>query len=467
VTDAELSLDPETFRRLGYRVVDALAERIEGLPAEPVAVGASRVQMEALLREPPPREGADADEVLDLAVSTVLAHGLRVDHPRFFGFVPLPGNPLCALADALASGHVVFAGTWVASPGAAMVELVTLDWLRELLDLEPTTAGVFVSGGSTANLSALAVALHAAGRVDRSRLVLYLSTETHSSFDRAARVLGVAVRRVATDDRMALDVAALRAAVSEDRADGRRPWCVVGTAGTTGTGAIDPLPALRGVCDAEGMWLHVDGAYGAPAALCPRGRALLAGLDGADSLTLDPHKWLFQTPELGCLLVRDGGLLPAAFATSAAYLRDAAAGEDEVNFSDRGMQLTRQFGALKLWLSLKVYGVDAFERAIEHGMALAEHAERVLAADPRWEVVTSPQLGVVTFRLAGEASEVDERSQGLVAALAADGHAYISSTEVHGRIALRLCIDNPRTTAADVEGTIARLAALAADAAVV
>jgi aromatic-L-amino-acid decarboxylase len=465
VTDAELSLDSETFRRLGYRVVDALAERLEGLRDEPVATVASRAQMEALLREPPPRAGADPDAVLDLALGTVLAPGLHVDHPRFFGFVPLPGNPLCALADALASGHDVFAGTWVASPGAAMVELVTLDWLRELLGLAPSTAGVFVSGGSMANLSALAVAMHAAGTADRSRLVAYTSTQAHTSFDRAARVLGVTLRRVATDAGLRLDVDALRAAVADDRAGGRRPWCVVATAGTTGTGAVDPLVALRAACDAEDMWLHVDGAYGAPAALCARGRAQLDGLDGADSLTLDPHKWLFQTPELGCVLVRDGTLLPAAFTASAAYLRDAAAGDDEVNFADRGIALTRQFGALKLWLSLKVHGVDAFERAIEHGMVLAQHAERVVAADPRWELATPAQLGIVTFRLAGEASEVDERTRGLVAALAADGHAYISSTEVHGRIALRLCIDNPRTTVEDVESTIARLGVLAADAA--
>jgi aromatic-L-amino-acid/L-tryptophan decarboxylase len=466
VTDAELSLDPQTFRRIGHRVIDALAERMERLRDEPVAVGASRAQMEALLREPPPRAGADADAVLDLALNGVLAPGLRVDHPRFFGFVPLPGNPLCALADALASGHDVFAGTWIASPGAAMVELVTLDWLSELLGLAPTTAGVFVSGGSMANLSAMAFALHAAGPVDRSQLVLYASVEAHSSMDRAARVLGVAVRRVATDDALRLDVDALRAAVADDRAGGRRPWCVVGTAGTTGTAAVDPLVALRSVCDADAMWLHVDGAYGAPAALCPQGRALLEGLERADSVTLDPHKWLFQTPELGCLLVRDGARLPAAFTASAAYLRDAAAGDDEVNFSERGIQLTRQFGALKLWMSLKVHGVDAFERAIAHGIAVAEHAERVLASDTRWDVVTPAQLGIVTFRLAGEASAVDERTRRLVSDLAADGHAYISSTDVHGRIALRLCTDNPRTSFADVEGTIARLGELAGDMAV-
>jgi aromatic-L-amino-acid/L-tryptophan decarboxylase len=462
MTGDVLTLEPETFRRLGHRVVDALAARMEGLRDEPVAAAASRGEMEALLREPPPERPTDPEAVLDVVLRDVLTPGLRVDHPRFFAFTPLPGNPLCALADALASGFDVFAGTWMASPGAAMVELVTLDWLRELLGLAPTTAGVFVSGGSMANLSALAVALHAAGPAERSRMALYSSAEAHSSIDRAARVLGVAPRRLPTDADLRLDVGALRRMVAADRAAGLRPWSVVATAGTTGTGAVDPLVELRRVCDAERMWLHVDGAYAAAAAICPEGRAQLEGLDGADSVSVDPHKWLFQTPELGCLLVRDGARLPAAFSASAAYLRDAAAGHDEVNFSDRGIQLSRQFGALKLWLSLKVYGVDAFRRAIARGIALAEHAERVLAGDPLWEVVTPARLGIVTFRLAGEPWEVDERTRALVAELMADGHAVVSSTDVHGRVALRMCTDNPRTTSQDVESTLHRIGELAA-----
>ena len=456
-----LSLDPEEFRRLGYRVVDALAERYAGLPHAPVARAASRSEMEALLREPPPEEGSDPDKVLEQALEQVLAYGLRVDHPRFFAYVPLPGNPIAPLADALASGHSIFAGTWQASAGAAMVELVTLDWLRDLLGLPSTTAGIFVSGGSMANLAGLAVALHAAGAVERSQLVLYASDEAHSSIERAARLLGVRLRGLATDPDLRLDVDALAAAVADDRAAGRRPWCVVATAGTTGTGSVDPLPELRDCCDAERLWLHVDGAYGAPAAICPEARPLLTGLEGADSLIFDPHKWLFQTPELGCLLVRDGPLLPAAFSARAAFLHDAAAGADEVNFADRGIQLTRQFGALKLWFSLKVYGVAAFRQAIAHGIALAERAELMLEADPVWEVVTPARLGIVTFRLAGPAETADARSAALVPALMADGFAVITSTEVRGRIALRLCTDNPRTTRQDLEATLARLRELA------
>jgi glutamate/tyrosine decarboxylase-like PLP-dependent enzyme len=223
---------------------------------------------------------------------------------------------------------------------------------------------------------------------------------------------------------------------------------------------VDPLPDLRRCCDANGTWLHVDGAYGAPAVICAAGRPLLDGLEGADSLTVDPHKWLFQTPELGCLLVRDGARLPAAFSASAAYLRDAAAGDDEVNFSDRGIQLSRQFAALKLWLSLKVYGVGAFRRAIAHCISLGEHAERILEADPRWEVVTPARLGILTFRPAGAPAGADDRTRASVAALLADGFAVISSTEVHGRVVLRLCTDNPRTTRTDIEATIARISEL-------
>jgi aromatic-L-amino-acid/L-tryptophan decarboxylase len=321
---------------------------------------------------------------------------------------------------------------------------------------------VFVSGGSMANLSGLAVALHAAGPAERSQLVLYASSETHSSVDRAARLLGVSLRRLPVDAELRLDLRALDAAVAEDRATGRRPWCVAASAGTTGTGSVDPLPELRRRCDADGLWLHVDGAYGAPAAITPRGRVALPGLEGADSLILDPHKWLFQTPELGCLLVRDGARLPAAFTASAAYLRDAVPGQGEVNFADRGIQLTRQFGALKLWLSLKVYGVAAFREAIEHGLALAEHAERTLRADSRWEVVTPARLGIVTFRLAGPPERADERTGGLVGELMRDGLAFVSSTRVHGRVALRLCTDNPRTTTAGVDATLARLGELGA-----
>ena len=455
-TDDRLTLAPDVARRLGYRAVDALVERLEELPGRVVGVPAGRRQMEARLREPLPEHGCDPEWLLETVLCDVLGPGLRVDHPRFFAFVPGPSNPVGVLADALASGFNVFAGTWLGSPGAAMVETVVLDWLRYVCGLPSTTEGLFVSGGSTANLTALAVALEERAGCERQRAAVYLSDEAHSSVERALRVTGVRHVRVLPADReQRLNPGAVAAAIAADRAAGRLPACVVATAGTTGTGAVDPLEELRPVCDEHGVWLHVDGAYGAAAMLSPKAR--LSGLELADSLTLDPHKWLFQPYEAGCLLVRDGAALERTFGTAPPYLRDATAAGSEVNFCDRGIQLTRQFSALKLWMSLKVFGAAAFREAIEHGLALAEHAERRIASDPLWELVTPARLGIVTFR----ARRPDAVNAGLPAAALADGFAYLSSHRVNGATALRLCTINPRTTREDVDHTLDRLAALA------
>jgi aromatic-L-amino-acid/L-tryptophan decarboxylase len=462
-TDLEpaLTLAPEDFRRLGHLAIDTIADRLAGLADAPVGRRATRAEMEARLREPMPEHGSDPALVLDTAVRDVLEPGLRIDHPRFFGFVPGPGNAVGVVADALVSGFSVFAGTWLAAPGAAMVELVVLDWLRELCGLPAETEGVLLSGGSAANLTALAVALDERAGEERTRATVYLSDETHSSVERALRATGVMPRNVRvlpSDGDQRLVPGALAAAIAADRAAGRLPACVVATAGTTGTGAVDPLPALRRVCDDEGLWLHVDGAYGAAAMLSARGREELHGLELADSLTLDPHKWLFQPLEVGCLLVRDGAALRRTFSVAPSYLRDAAAADAEVNFADRGLQLTRSFRALKLWMSLKTFGAEAFRGAVEHGLELAEHAEALLADDPAWEVVTPARLGIVTFR---PTTADDAVTAALPAAALADGFAFVSSHRVAGTTVLRLCTVNPRTTRADVERTLARLADLA------
>jgi glutamate/tyrosine decarboxylase-like PLP-dependent enzyme len=337
-----------------------------------------------------------------------------------------------------------------------MVETVVLDWLRDICGLPSSTEGLFVSGGSMANLTALAVALEERAGCERPRATVYLTDEAHSSVERALRVTGVShVRVLPVDHQQRMVPAELVAAIAADRAAGRLPACVIATAGTTGTGAADPLEELRAVCDEHGLWLHVDGAYGAAARLSPKAR--LSGLELADSLTLDPHKWLFQPYEAGCLLVRDGAALERTFSTAPPYLRDAAAAGSEVNFCDRGIQLTRKFSALKLWMSLKVYGAAAFREAIEHGLALAEHAERRIASDPLWELVTPARLGIVTFR----ARRSDDLNARLPAVALADGFAYLSSHRVNGATALRLCTTNPRATRADVDHTLDRLAALA------
>jgi aromatic-L-amino-acid/L-tryptophan decarboxylase len=443
-----LSLPPEDMRRLGYRVIDRIVEHLEQLgELPPVRTGDAEALRERL-GGPPPEQPGDPEAELDVLFDEVLPFIQHGDHPRFFARIGSPSNYVGALADAAAAGFNVFTGSWSGGSGPATVELVVLDWLRELCGLPERAEGVLTTGGSVANLAGLAAA-----RAARGPGVFYCSDQTHAAVPRALRVLGLEEPRVlASDARFRLDPGEVRAAIAADRAAGRRPVCVVATAGTTSTGSVDPLDALADLCAEEDLWLHVDGAYGAPAVLSPEAQPLLAGLERADSLVLDPHKWLFQPYEIGCLLVREPGVLERTFALEGAYLRDTLTGE--VNFRDRSVQLTRGGRALKLWLSIRVFGMAAFREAVGRGIALAEHAEAVLRARPGWEVLSGAQLAIVCFRREGD----DALQTRIVEEMARDGFALPSSTVLGGRVVLRLCTINPRTTVQDIERTIERMA---------
>lgn len=461
-----LELDREELRTLGYQIVDHLVARADRIRAEPVAHIGRRDELEALLREPAPAQGRPPAEVLARALE-VLQRVSHVDHPRFFAYVPGPGNLVSAFAEALAAGYNVFAGTWLGGAGAAMLELVTVDWLRELCGLPEGAAGILLSGGTAANLTGLAVARRAKLGDSLPGAVAYFCDQAHASVDRALRLLGFAPeqrRALPGDARYRLPVDALRAAVAADRAAGRRPFCVVASAGTTNCAAVDPLPEIADFCAAQDLWLHVDGAYGAAAVLTAEGGALLAGLGRADSLVVDPHKWLFQPFEVGCLMVRDGRLLRDTFRARPDYMQEVPLDLEEVSFHDYGLQLSRSFRALKLWMSLQVFGLDAFRAAVARGMDLARAAEALLRASPRFSIVTPAQLALVTFRYAPAAARSDAEAcnRRLVEAVNADGFAMISSTVLAGRTALRLCTINPRTTAEDLAATVRRMEELGA-----
>ena len=455
------------MRALGYAVIDELIQHLTELPDKPVTRRASRAELEALLREPPPENGADPAAVLATVRDAVMGNIMHLDHPRFFAFVPGAGNFVSVMGDTLAAGFNVFAGTWLESSGPAQLEMLTIDWLREICGLPEGAGGLFVSGGSMANLTALAVARERLGPNEWHRAVLYCSDQTHSSVDRAARTLGIVgerLRRLPSDASYRLRRDDLRDAVRADRAAGLRPLAVIANAGTTNTGAVDPLPELADICHSEDLWLHVDGAYGAAAVLSPRGRNLLRGMDRADSLVLDPHKWLFQPYDLGCVLVRDAAGLEDAFAIMPEYLRDISAAAGEINYCDIGLELTRRFRALKLWMSIKVFGLAEFRAAIERGMQLAETAEALLREAGCWEIVTPAQLAVVTFRHGhspGDTAADSEFHRRLFEAVVADGYSLVTSTELDSRPVLRLCTINPRTTEADLDETLGRLRGLA------
>jgi glutamate/tyrosine decarboxylase-like PLP-dependent enzyme len=451
-----LELTREEMRALGYQVADRLVEHFSDLRQMSPARTGVRAELEEALREPLPEHGSDPSQVVDQLSRHVFSNMCHVDHPRFFAFVPSPGNFVSVMADALAAGMNPFVGTWLAGSGPAEIELVTVDWLREMCGLPDTAGGLFVSGGSMANLTALAVARETRLGGDAARGAIYYSDQTHSSIDRALGVLGFRpeqMRRLPCDRDYRLPIEALAAAVEEDRRAGKIPFCVIANAGTTNTGAVDPLPQLATFCAGRNLWLHADGAYGAAAMLCERGRGALQGIEQVDSLSVDPHKWLFQPFECGCVLLRERRLLRDTFRILPDYLRDAHRLREEVNFCDYGIQLTRGFRALKLWMSLKVHGAAAFRAAIEHGFEMAELAERRLRQSPRWEILSPAQMAIVAFRHAGD----DALNSRLAAELKEGGFAFLSTTTLRGRIALRLCTINPRTTEEDVLGTIDRL----------
>ncbi|HOL71096.1 MAG TPA: aminotransferase class I/II-fold pyridoxal phosphate-dependent enzyme [Bryobacteraceae bacterium] len=461
---AKLELSREEMRAFGYLVVDTLVEYFSGLRAEPAARKSSRQELESLLREPVPEKGSDPGELVRRLSETVFRSMMHLDHPRDFAFVPSPSNFVSVMADALASGYNAFVGSWFSGSGPAQIELVTIDWLRQLCGLPETAGGLFVSGGSMANLTALAAARHARLKFDFSHAAVYCSDQTHSSIERALRVLGFApaqLRKLPSDEGFRLPLAALEREVAADRALGRLPFCVIANAGTTNTAAVDPLEELARFCAREKLWLHVDGAYGAAAVICDEGRRALAGLELADSVSLDPHKWLFQPFEIGCVLLRDASLLKNAFRIMPEYLRDVYRLPGEVNFCDYGIQLTRGFRALKLWLSLKVFGLGAFREAVARGLELARVAEARLREAGCWEIVTPAQMGIVSFRYfepGRSEEELDAATERAAAGITASGFAALTTTTLRGRTTLRLCTINPRTTEEDIRETVARLA---------
>ena len=453
----ELEFSRERMREIGYRVVDQIVEHLATLRNQPVGAKGDPAALLAMLREPAPEEGTEFESVLEQVERDILRNTMHVNHPRFFAYVPGPSNYVGVMADALMSGYNVFAGTWISGSGPAAVELAVTGWLRQICGLPESAGGLFLSGGTMANLTGLTVARHVKLGESATGGTVYFSDQTHSSLEKALRVIGIPAenaRKLPSDENYRLPVHELARWIGEDRAAGKRPFSVVASAGTTNTGAVDPLRELAALCREQDLWLHVDGAYGAAAALSPRGRELMPGLDLADSLSLDPHKWLFQPFETGCILVRDLTHLRDTFRILPEYLKDTHQYSAEFNFTDHGLQLTRSFRALKLWMSIKVFGMASFRTAIERGFAQAEFIEARLRQMPGWEIVTPAQMGIVCFRY----QDADDAAHlRLVQTILQDGFTLITSTVLRQRTVLRTCTINPRTLDADIEESLARL----------
>jgi aromatic-L-amino-acid decarboxylase len=458
---APLELSEDEMRTLGYRVVDILVRHFADGRDDPVGAKGTPADLIARFAGGPPEKPTELGQLLSRLEKDVFPNNLHVDHPRFFAFVPGPGNFVSTMADALVSGFNIFNGTWLGGSAAAAVELNVIDWFRRFCGFPETAGGLFVSGGSAANLTALhaARATKLGDRIENA--TIYFSDQTHYSVERALRVIGFAreqFRKIPSDDRFRLPLDRLREMIQSDKNAGLLPFCIIANAGTTNTGAVDPLPELADLCAAEGMWLHADGAYGAATTICERGRQKLSGLERVDSLSLDPHKWLFQPFECGCVLVRDAAGLKSAFQLMPEYMRDVHRNAEETNPADYGVQLSRGFRALKVWLSINTFGMAAFRDAVTRGFELAEFAESELRRRRSCEILSAAEMAIVAFRFGKD----DALQTRLVEEMLRDGFAFLTSTTLKGVTALRLCTINPRTTEQDIVQTIDRLEKFAA-----
>jgi glutamate/tyrosine decarboxylase-like PLP-dependent enzyme len=460
-----IELPAEEFRQLGHDLVDEIADFLESLPRRPVAPGESPREVRAALGDRPlPEQGEPPEQLLREAAELLFEHSLLSGHPRFLGYIIGAPAPIGALGDLLAAAVNPNVGGFSIAPIATEIETQTVRWISELVGYRKGCGGLLVSGGNMANLVGFWAGMRATlGPSIREQGVgalhprVYVSEHTHTWIQTAADLAGIgteAIRWVPTDDELRMDTSALGEQIRADRAAGEQPFLVVGAGGTVGTGAVDPLAELAEICRAEGLWFHVDGAYGAFAACLTDVPEDLKALALADSLALDPHKWLYIPVEAGCALARDRAALYDAFSYRPPYYHFDHEDEEPLNYYELGPQNSRGFKALKVWLALRQVGREGYARMIGEDCELARELYRAAAAHPLLEARTTG-LSITTFRYvpegeAGDDDYLNELNTELLTRLERGGETFMSKVVIDDRVYLRACIVNFRTTAEDV-----------------
>ena len=469
---APLEMDSTTFRKLGHRLVDQVAGLLESMPDGPVNhdESPSSVRDALNLNGSLPESGMEPEQLLEQTAKLLFEHSLFNGHPRFFGYITASPSPIGILGDFLASALNPNVGAWILSPAATEIERQTVRWIASLIGYSQDCGGLLLSGGNMANVVCFLAARAAKaswnvrelGVADDGghRLRVYASIETHTWIHKAADCSGLgtaSIRWIATDKKLRMDVDALRRQIESDAAAGDVPCLVVGTAGSVSTGAVDPLPEIAGVCREYGAWFHVDGAYGGFAACVPEASTDLRALSRADSVAVDPHKWLYAPLEAGCALVRDPELLRAAFAYHPPYYHFE---ESATNYVDYGPQNSRGFRALKVWLALKQVGAAGYRKMIGDDIRLSKTMAKAISLHPEFQLMTQ-DLSIATFRyipldLQTQLQDVsterylDSLNQELLDQLQRSGEVFVSNAVIDGQYLLRACIVNFHTTDADV-----------------
>lgn len=408
-----------------------------------------------------PLKGRPVNEVVQEMENEVFKYSGNPNHPRFFGFVPGPASCVSWLGDVMTSAYNIHAGGSKLAPVVNCVEQEVIRWLADCTGFGEDAGGVFVSGGSMANITALTAARDK--KLDENTLhlgVAYVSDQTHSSVAKGLRVIGIGenrIRKIPTNDRFQIEVNELKKAIEKDKEEGYIPFVAIGTAGTTNTGSIDPLKDMADLCEKNDIWFHVDGAYGGSVLVSPEHRHLLEGIERADSISWDAHKWLFQTYGCAAVIARDIKDLYRSFHVSPEYLKDIDSDKGFVNMYDIGIELTRPARGLKLWLTLQVLGSELIGSAIEQGFKLAQWAQEEVELKKDWEIISPAQLAIVNFRYAPSNLTNEEKdliNEKISERMNKSGYAAIFTTVLKGKTVLRMCSIHPETTREDIQTTI-------------
>jgi len=481
--DLDVDLKPAEFRKVARATTDMLAEFFENIRSERVFPGVKPADIQKLISEPLPMKPQDPSRIIREVRTKVIPNSTLVGSPRYYGFVMGSGSIMSVFGDAIAAALNQNVGGWKPAPAATEIEKVVVRWFAEMIGYDPKCGGILTSGGTMANVVGLATALHDKAGYDivneglqspnrKGMFTIYMSDhEGHSSVVKAAQLLGLgrnSVRRVKSHDDFTMDTRSLEELVRKDLGEGNTPFCVVGQVGSINVGVVDPLREIQEICSRNNLWFHADGACGAFGRIIPRKRKLFDGLELADSVTLDPHKWLFISYECGGVLVRDPEKLRNSFTLLAPYLRGILhteyTGQDYLEY---GPQMSRGFRALKVWMTLKQIGVGRYRRLLERNVAQAEYLDQLVRKSKDFEPLCKPVLQMYCFRYNPRArrnldeAELNKLNQRIVDETQLTGKAFLMTTSIRGRTSIRFSITNHRTTRADIKLTFDTLQQIA------
>ena len=451
---ANLELSPDAMQRMGEASLRAVIKHLVELPNSPRSNLANSAEIAKALRESPPETGTDFDTLLKFLMERVIPVSINSAHPAYLAYIPGGGLYPSAIADFIAAATNRYIGAWYAAPAAARLETNVLEWFAEWMGYPPTARGITTTGGSLANFSAVVTARQHILGDDIAKGVLYASNQTHHSVMKAAMLAGIPERQhrlLPVDENFRAIPELFENAIREDLQKGLQPFLLVGSAGTTNTGAIDPLHELADLSKKYSLWFHLDGAYGAFFNLCEEGKRKLSGIERSDSMSLDPHKGLFTPYGCGSLLVKDGERLRRAHTMTADYMQDQFTPAGETNFTEHSPELSRSFRGLQVWLPLKLFGVPAFRENLAEKLRLTHWLYERFLAEPGFECLSVPDLSVITFRYRPQRGDIDRFNRRLLEKIVKSGRLFLSSTLLNGAFVIRVCILSFRTHQQEVE----------------